>query len=255
MPAPQESDPLRADLERLWVSKEPEILSRLRVIEDYVANCRRGRFDVDTWRVAQREAHRLAGSLGIYGFEVATDLARQLNRLLRTDPPSLPADRASGLLTAIRQEIKAGPQQSGDEGPVAAAAGPDSPARVLLAEDDVTVAAAVREALRLDGLDLLWAIDGAAAVRLAREYDVDLMLLDFDLPGFDGLEVCRQVREDPRMATIPIVLMTGGAHHGFPSNEDLPPCISAYLAKPFKVADLRSRVRTLLAGGRATPRL
>ena len=158
---------------------------------------------------------------------------------------------ASGLLVAIRQEIAAPPPQSGDDGHISDAAGPDPPARVLLAEDDVTVAAAVREALRLDGLGLVWARDGPDAVRLAREYDVGLVLLDFDLPVFDGLEVCRQVREDPRMATIPIVLMTGGTHHGFASSQDPPPCITAYLAKPFKVADLRSRVRTLLAGGGA----
>ena len=72
MPAPQERDPLQADLQRLWVRSKPEILSRLRVIQDYVASCQSGRFDVDMWRMAQREAHRLAGSLGVFGFKIAT---------------------------------------------------------------------------------------------------------------------------------------------------------------------------------------
>jgi DNA-binding response OmpR family regulator len=121
----------------------------------------------------------------------------------------------------------------------------------LLAEDDDTIAAAVRISLGLDGLELLWARDGVEAVRLAREHDLALALLDLDLPLLDGLEVCRRLRADPRLASIPIVLMSGQSDPRRVQGDSLSPCITDYLAKPFSVADLRSRVRGLLAGGAA----
>jgi DNA-binding response OmpR family regulator len=118
---------------------------------------------------------------------------------------------------------------------------------VLLAEDDETVATAVAVALRLDGIELLWARDGAEAIELASADVPDLVLLDLDLPDLDGLEVCRRLRSDPRLATLPIVLLTAhvDAHRTRPGD----PCVTAHLAKPFRVADLRQQVRALLAGG------
>jgi two-component system phosphate regulon response regulator PhoB len=93
------------------------------------------------------------------------------------------------------------------------------------------------------------------ALALAWEREVHLVLLDLDLPHLDGLEVCRRLRADPRLATIPIMLMTGQGTPGRAAGHPLTPGdlitsgVTDYLAKPFKVADLRRRARSLLTSG------
>jgi CheY-like chemotaxis protein len=251
MPPPGEyDDPLELDMQRLRETAQPEIERRLQVIEDYVVVWKGGQLAPDRMWAAQREAHRLVGSLGMLGFEGATDLARRLDRILRT---SAQADPAIELLAALRREVARGPAPEEEAPPVGSTPQPTRAAQILLAEDDQTVASAVRVALRLDGLDLLWARDGAEAVNLAREYDVDLVLLDLGLPVLDGLEVCRRLRDDPRLAATPIVLMTAHPDVKAASGGSVESGVTAYIAKPFKVADLRQRVRTLLAASPPAP--
>jgi CheY-like chemotaxis protein len=254
MSAPEGNDPLEFGLQHLWEGAQPEIERRLRVIESCVVAWRGGSVTNDIWMAAQREAHRLAGSLGVFGFDQATDLVRRLINLLGTapNPGTAPdsgrANQAADALSALRRELAQGGTLAVAPLHAPEPARPTQPARVLLAEDDETIAAAVRASLRLDGLELVWARDGAEAVHLAAEHEPDLVLLDLDLPLLDGLEVCRRLRADPRLATIPIMLITGHSDPGRGPTDPRAPCVTDYLAKPFKVADLRRHVRALLAG-------
>jgi CheY-like chemotaxis protein len=249
MPPPGENDdPLELDMQRLRETAQPEIERRLQVIEDYVVVWKRGQLAPERMWAAQREAHRLVGSLGMLGFEGATNIARRLDRVLKT---SSQAEPAAELLAALRSELARPPVPEAEASPSTPPA--TRAAQVLLAEDDQTVASAVRVALRLDGLELLWARDGAEAVNLAREYDVDLVLLDLGLPVLDGLEVCRRLRDDPRLASTPIVLMSAHPDIKAASRGEVDAGVTAYIAKPFKVADLRQRVRALLAAGLSAP--
>jgi two-component system, OmpR family, phosphate regulon response regulator PhoB len=95
-----------------------------------------------------------------------------------------------------------------------------------------------------EGYRLLSALDGDTALRLARAAHPSLILLDWRMPGRDGLEVCGTLRAeaDPQLRDVPVVLLTaqGGAEDmaaGFAAG------ITDYLTKPFKPAYLRSRVR------------
>ena len=127
------------------------------------------------------------------------------------------------------------------------------PARVLLAEVDDTISAAVRISLQLDGLELLWARDGAEAVRVACEQEFDLVLVDLDLPVLTGLEVCRRLRDCPHLAAVPILLLSARYDPRRLPVGSLSTSVNGYLAKPFRVAELRRRVRTLLANGVSMP--
>src|SRR5262245_22369561 len=115
--------------------------------------------------------------------------------------------------------------------------GTPRPSRVLLAEDDETISAAVRISLQLDGLELLRARDGAEAVQLGCKHEFDLILVDLDLPVLTGLEVCQKLRDCPHLAAVPILVMT--THHD-PRRVlvgSRPAHVNGYLAKPFKVAE------------------
>src|SRR5512133_3145751 len=70
----------------------------------------------------------------------------------------------------------------------------ESRRRVLVVDDEAPIVELVRGYLQRDGFEVLTAVDGPSAVSLARARAPDLIVLDLMLPGFDGLEVCRQIR-------------------------------------------------------------
>ena len=85
-------------------------------------------------------------------------------------------------------------------------------ARVLVVDDDPTVAEVVVDYLRHAGMEPRHAADGPAALALAREWPPDLVVLDLMLPGIDGLEVCRRLRaasiEPNALTPLPVIMLT-----------------------------------------------
>ena len=77
--------------------------------------------------------------------------------------------------------------------------------RVLVVDDDVKTVELVKLYLNRDGYRVLTAYDGIEALRLARECRPDLIVLDLMLPGIDGMEVCRTLRNE---SDVPIIMLT-----------------------------------------------
>src|SRR6476620_5310765 len=114
--------------------------------------------------------------------------------------------------------------------------------RVLVVEDDAEIAQAVQRSLRLEGYEVRIAPDGEKALADARSYVPDLVLLDLGLPGVDGLQVARQLRED---GDVPILMLT--ARDAVESRvEGLDSGADDYLVKPFDRQELLARIRALL---------
>ncbi|MDB5894553.1 MAG: hypothetical protein JWQ88_2084 [Rhodoferax sp.] len=124
-------------------------------------------------------------------------------------------------------------------------------ARVLLAEDNPVNQEVAADLLQAAGLVVDIASDGEQAVRLAGRGDYDLILMDVQMPRMDGLEATRLLRQDPRMAKLPIIAMTANAFV-----EDRQACLDAgmneHLAKP---VDPRILHEALLRWLPARPRL
>jgi DNA-binding response OmpR family regulator len=117
-----------------------------------------------------------------------------------------------------------------------------SPATVLVVDDDPRIRELVRLYLARDGHRTLEAADGPSALELARSRQCDLVLLDVMLPGLDGLEVCRQLREQ---SAVPIVLLTARSGD---ADKIVGLDIGAddYVVKPFSPRELMARVRAQL---------
>jgi two-component system response regulator MprA len=114
--------------------------------------------------------------------------------------------------------------------------------RILIIEDDEAILKVLRRVLSYEGYQVDTALDGVSGLTLAREGQPDLILLDWMLPGMDGLEVCQRLRNT---ATTPILMLTAkdtiqDRVHGLDAGAD------DYLVKPFELDELLARVRALL---------
>jgi CheY-like chemotaxis protein/nitrogen-specific signal transduction histidine kinase/HPt (histidine-containing phosphotransfer) domain-containing protein len=120
-----------------------------------------------------------------------------------------------------------------------------SASRILLVEDDVRMPEVLAGHLQEDHITLLSTRDAAEGFKRAREEPCDLILLDLGLPGVNGFELLRQLKECPETQSIPVIVLTAWNStadklRGF----DLGAV--DYLTKPFEPAELRARVRAVL---------
>ena len=123
-----------------------------------------------------------------------------------------------------------------------------SPVRVLVVDDEATLAELVSMALRMEGWEVRSAGDGTDAVRVAREFRPDAVVLDVMLPDFNGLEVLRRMRSEA--PNLPVLFLTAKD-----AVEDRIAGLTAggddYVTKPFSLEEVALRLRALLrrAGG------
>ncbi len=120
--------------------------------------------------------------------------------------------------------------------------------KILIVEDNAEVRAFQRKHLEA-AYQILEAADGAAGLAAARETQPDLVLSDVMMPVMDGYALCRALKADERLRTIPVILLTAKAGeqetvHGLESGAD------DYIAKPFNMSELKARVTTLIRSRR-----
>jgi two-component system, OmpR family, copper resistance phosphate regulon response regulator CusR len=120
--------------------------------------------------------------------------------------------------------------------------------RILIVEDESRIASFLEKGLRSNGFSTQVASDGESALGLARAGSFDLVILDLGLPGMDGFDVLRELRD--RDTRLPVIILTarGGVHDtvaGLEGGAD------DYVAKPFRFDELLARVRVRLRGDRA----
>jgi DNA-binding response OmpR family regulator len=116
---------------------------------------------------------------------------------------------------------------------------------ILIVDDEAPIVELIRCTLEDPQVRVLEAYDGAAALRIARESSLDLVLLDVRMPNVDGLEVCRRLRTMPECAGTRIVLLTAA---GQAQDRALGMAAGAdeYLTKPFSPLALMALVKTLV---------
>src|SRR5262249_60495681 len=120
-----------------------------------------------------------------------------------------------------------------------------TPPRILVVDDNLTNLEVLRVRLNAHGYEIITAVDGEDALRRARELEPDLVLLDIMMPRLDGISVLKELKGDPALPFIPVILVTAKA-----ATRDIVTALEAggddYLAKPFEQAALVARVRSML---------
>lgn len=123
---------------------------------------------------------------------------------------------------------------------------------ILITDDEPHVVELVRVTLEDERVRVIEASDGATALTLADQLEPELIFLDVNLPDLSGIEVCRRLRRQPRLAGSSIVMLTAAAQQ-----EDISRGLAAgatqYLTKPFSPVRLLSLVEELLPGAAWLP--
>ena len=119
------------------------------------------------------------------------------------------------------------------------------PKRILVVDDDENILSLERTILEQKGFDVTTAEGGEEALRVLRKDSFDLVLLDVMMPDKDGFEVCRQIKQEPRLRNLPVIFLTakGGGEalaEGFDSGAVM------YINKPFTANKLLTIVNTML---------
>lgn len=114
--------------------------------------------------------------------------------------------------------------------------------RVLVVDDEKLIVKGIRFSLEQDGMEVDAAYDGEEALKLIRENNYDMILLDVMLPKFDGFEVCQQVRE---FSDVPVIMLTA-------KGDDMDKILGLeygaddYITKPFNILEVKARIKAIM---------
>ena len=118
--------------------------------------------------------------------------------------------------------------------------------RVLVVDDEKLIVKGIRFSLLQDGMEVDCAYDGEEALKMAKEGDYDIILLDVMLPKMDGFEVCQQVRD---FSDVPIIMLTA-------KGDDMDKILGLdngaddYITKPFNILEVKARIKAVMRRGR-----
>lgn len=124
--------------------------------------------------------------------------------------------------------------------------------RILIVEDEKNIAKLIRYNLEKDGYECTMAKTGEEAMSILEKQAFDLIILDIMLPGIDGFEVCRKIKQNIRLKNIPIIMLTAKGEEvdiivGLELGAD------DYIVKPFSPRELILRIKAILKRGKPEP--
>lgn len=114
--------------------------------------------------------------------------------------------------------------------------------RILVVEDHEDNRRIMRDLLTSSGYEVIEAVTGIEGVTAAENHRPDLILMDIQLPGIDGYEATRQIKANPNLQKVPIIVVTSYALSGDDVKAFEAGC-DAYVAKPFSPRDLLAKIR------------
>nr|MBA3969329.1 response regulator [Gemmatimonadota bacterium] len=184
-PAPVESAPrhhVRAAMAEMWTRLQDSVFRRLELLEEAVASALEDHLGADQRREAEREAHKLAGSIGTFGFMEASRRAREMEHIFEGAAPLAPSEaaRLADLVVEIRNELERAPTNpEPEEDQAVPEAGPGS---VLLVSGDTGLAEQITRAATARGIQVETVPDLTGVEALLARESFRVVLLDLDTP-------------------------------------------------------------------------
>jgi len=122
----------------------------------------------------------------------------------------------------------------------------ENKSRIMIVEDDLDLSEMLDTYFRVQNYDVRTAAWGEEALKISREEDIDLIVLDIRLPDISGYDVCRQLRLQRRTQDVPIIFLTEKRDR-VDKLQGLELGVVDYITKPFDIQELRLRVRNALS--------
>jgi len=118
-------------------------------------------------------------------------------------------------------------------------------ANVLLVEDEKSIVTLIKYNLEKEGFKVFCAETGEEALKIIKEKTLDVVILDWMLPDFSGIEVCRQIKKDKKLKNVPVLILTA---KGEPDDKikGLEVGADDYVTKPFNNKELLLRIKSLI---------
>ena len=117
--------------------------------------------------------------------------------------------------------------------------------KILIADDEQNIVISLEFLMKREGFEVVVANDGEEAIRRIRADQPDLVLLDVMMPKKSGFEVCQEIRSDPEMAGVRILMLTAKGRDTEVA-KGLALGADAYMTKPFSTRELVDKVRSML---------
>lgn len=118
--------------------------------------------------------------------------------------------------------------------------------KILIADDESSLRTLIQVTLEAPDLRTVFALDGKEALQLATSEKFDLILLDWMMPGLNGIDVLQRLRERPETASVPVIMLTARGQNS-DQERALGYGASAYLIKPFSPLELLECVQAALS--------
>jgi two-component system, OmpR family, alkaline phosphatase synthesis response regulator PhoP len=117
--------------------------------------------------------------------------------------------------------------------------------KILVADDEVQYVDVISYKFRNAGFEVITAANGREALELVKKECPDLVIMDYQMPEMDGLELCMEIRKDPKLSHTPVILLTA---YGMiiDEQEQKKAKISVLMPKPFSPRELLAKARELL---------
>ncbi|MGI0485917.1 response regulator [Pantanalinema rosaneae CENA516] len=259
------ASPVQAATTEIWQQVKEPFLERLSLMEQAIAAFQAGTGSEQLRSQAEQAAHKLAGSLGMFGYHEGSRLSRNLEQGWQFLDPSRLLSQLQQWVDHLRQELHTSPMVVGagldaeataTTQPMAnviqfsaspeAAIVPELPpsaveARILVVDDDSLLLKGLQQLLSKWGMDVLTLRTVEGFWSSLVDYNPDLLILDVDLPGCSGIDLCHAIRQDNHWNALPILFLSA---HRQPESIHRLYAVGAddYIAKPFTEPELVTRI-------------
>jgi DNA-binding response OmpR family regulator/HPt (histidine-containing phosphotransfer) domain-containing protein len=233
-----------------WKEYKSQYCDRLSIIEQAISALQTQTLTEELRQQAQREAHTLKGSLGLFERDDGSELSRQIEQLLKID--SLTQEQQAQLVK-LALELRQAIEQPSSEPQSASIAeesrvNPSPPrlispqrSQLLIVDDDAQLLNVVQAMLQPWGFQIALLSDPQQFWGTLASANPDLLMLDIEMPEVNGINLCQKIRNDSHWGDLPILMISANS-----DDETIQQVFMAgaddYVSKPIRAAELVARV-------------
>ena len=118
--------------------------------------------------------------------------------------------------------------------------------RILIVEDNIVILTMQKQIFEMEGYEIITAQEGMDALKKIHQEHPDVVLLDVNIPGMNGFELCRQIKEDPNLQDIIVVMISAVYYSDEDAKKGMALGADAYLTKPYENELLQGKIKELV---------